>query len=140
MKSAKGKKAQGLSASAPFGPRFPPAVRHTLGDQRQLGCKPLHMVGLLLQEAEGDELREVGVLVACLLEGLVQVALHQEGGIGGGGGCECAGVCAGRPTSRPHPRVRVSVRERGGEGGEGKGATEWQQGASACMWGQGARM
>lgn len=37
------------------------------------------MVCLLLQEAEGDELREVGVLVARLLERPVQVALRGAG-------------------------------------------------------------
>ena len=53
----------------------------TLRHQRQLGGKPLHVVCLFLQEGQGDELREVGVLVAGLLEGLVQVGLQGKGGI-----------------------------------------------------------
>ena len=51
--------------------RIPP----TFGDERKLRSKAFHMVGLLLQEGQRNQLGEVGVLVASVLEGLVQVAL-----------------------------------------------------------------
>jgi len=49
----------------------------TLGDDGQLRGKPLHMAGLLLEEGEGDEAGEVGVLMASLLEATVQVTLQR---------------------------------------------------------------
>ena len=50
--------------------------RNTFGDKGQLGGKALHMIRLLLQEGVGDELREVGVAVPCVLEQLVQPLLQ----------------------------------------------------------------
>ena len=46
-----------------------------VGDHRQLRGEALHVLGLLLQEALGDEQREVGVLVPGGLEHPVQHAL-----------------------------------------------------------------
>ena len=51
----------------------------TFGDERQLGRKALHVVGLLLEEGVGYELREVGVLDAQLFESPVQVPLRTPG-------------------------------------------------------------
>lgn len=45
----------------------------TLRHQGQLWSKALHMVGFLLEEGEGDELREVSILHPQLLEPRVQV-------------------------------------------------------------------
>ena len=50
--------------------------KQTFCDKSELWRKALHMVGLLLQKRVGDELREVGVLHAQLLELPVKVALH----------------------------------------------------------------
>ena len=47
-----------------------------VGDDRQLGREPLDVLRLPAQEALGDEEREIGVLVAGVLEHLVQRALH----------------------------------------------------------------
>jgi hypothetical protein len=47
-----------------------------VGDDGQLRVEALDVLGLLLQVALGDEQREVGVLVAQVLEHLVQDALH----------------------------------------------------------------
>ncbi len=51
-------------------------LQRTLGDERELGGKALHVLRLLGQEGEGDELREVGVLVPRLFEHAVQVGLR----------------------------------------------------------------
>ena len=46
-----------------------------VGHHRELGREPLHVLGLLLEEAHRDEQREVGVLVAGLLEAPVEIGL-----------------------------------------------------------------
>lgn len=48
----------------------------TACDECQLWRESLHVVRLLLKETVGDELREVGILVARLLEPCIQVRLH----------------------------------------------------------------
>ena len=50
--------------------------KQTFCDKSELWRKALHMVGLLLQKRVGNELREVGILHAQLLELPVKVALH----------------------------------------------------------------
>jgi hypothetical protein len=103
-------------------PACPARLPHppTLGDEGQLWSKALHVVCLLLQEAEGDELGEVGVLVPSLLERLVQVAL-QGCRVGQGRAGVVQGIEWGPGQGRAGLSKKRGARSRGlvlGEAGE----------------------